>query len=486
MSDLNRGDALKMLAGIASMAAGLSPARGASADDAPAYVIGQRPPPRLDGELRVDEQSRSAAADDFGHIVHKTPVGVLLPGSVDDVAETIRWAGQQHHRVVAQGQQHSVYGRAQADGGIVIDMSQLRSIHAVGADRVVVDAGATWRDVLTSTLPRQLTPPVLANYLDLSVGGTLVVGGVGDTTSRYGVQSDNVLELEVVTGNGRRVKCSPRRKTELFDAVRAGLGQVALITKATLRLVPAPDTVRRYVLMYPDVPSLLHDQRTVTADERFDAMQGAVLPTPGGWRYRLDAVAHFSGSRPPDDDALLAGLSDDRSTAEITDLTYLEYLDRLAPLEQMLRSNGQWFHPHPWLTTFIGDSTVEPTVADELARLTPADLGTFGQIVLSAFRREAVTSPLVRLPADDLVYAFNLIRFPTTADDADARRLVDANRAIYERVLGAGGSLYPVSAFPMSPAAWQRHFGPAWNLLRDAKKRFDTRRVLTPGYDVFS
>ena len=173
-----------------------------------------------------------------------------------------------------------------------------------------------------------------------------------------------------------------------------------------------------------------------------------------------------AGSRPPDDDALLGGLSDDRSAAEITDLTYLDYLDRLAPLEQMLRSNGQWFHPHPWLTTFIGDSTVEPTVADELTRMTPADLGTFGQIVLSAFRREAVASPLVRLPADELVYVLNLIRFPTTADNAEASRLVDANRAIYERVLAAGGSLYPVSAFPMSPAAWQRHFGPAWNLLR--------------------
>ena len=121
-------------------------------------------------------------------------------------------------------------------------MSQRRSIHSVGADRVIVDAGATWRDVLAATLPQRLTPPVLANYLDLSVGGTLVIGGVGDTTSRYGMQSDNVLELEVVTGEGRPVRCSPRRNADLFDAVRAGLGQVAVITTATLRLVPAPDT----------------------------------------------------------------------------------------------------------------------------------------------------------------------------------------------------------------------------------------------------
>ena len=58
-------------------------------------------------------------------------------------------------------------------------------------------------------------------------------------------------------------------------------------------------------------------------------------------------------------------------------------------------------------------------VSGELARLTPADLGTFGQVVLSAFRRQAVTSPLLRLPADDLCYAFNLVRIP---DDRRRRR----------------------------------------------------------------
>ena len=401
------------------------------------WLVRQRLP-RLDGELLVDEETRTSAAEDFGHLIHRTPGAVLRPGSVDDVAAMVRWANRHDDKVVPQGRRHSVYGRAQTDGGIVIDMSQRRSIHSVGADRVIVDAGATWRDVLAATLPQRLTPPVLANYLDLSVGGTLVIGGVGDTTSRYGMQSDNVLELEVVTGEGRRVRCSPRRNADLFDAVRAGLGQVAVITTATLRLVPAPERVRRYVLRYPDLRTLLNDQRLVIADDRFDGLQGAVLPTPAGWQFQLDAVAHGCGDEPPDDDALLTGLSDDRSAAAITNLPYLDYLDRLAPLEHTLRANGQWFHPHPWLTTFVGDSEVEAVVTDELARLSPADLGTFGQVVLSAFRRHAVTSPLVQLPADELVYAFNLIRIPTT-DDSPAARAADRGQPRDLRTGARGG-----------------------------------------------
>jgi FAD/FMN-containing dehydrogenase len=177
-------------------------------------------------------------------------------------------------------------------------------------------------------------------------------------------------------------------------------------------------------------------------------------------------------------------LSDDQAAVQLSTLPYFDYLNRLAALEQLLRSNGQWFSPHPWLTTFVGDSQIESVVSGELAQLTPADLGTFGQVVLSAFRPQAVTSPLLRLPADALVYAFNLIRLPTT-DTAEADRLVRANRAIYERVRAAGGTLYPVSAFPMSRADWRQHFGSAWGQLRAAKHNFDPGNVLTPGYEVF-
>ena len=116
----------------------------------------------------------------------------------------------------------------------MIDMTQLRTVHDVQNDRVVVDAGAKWSEVLAATLPQGLTPPVLTDYLELSVGGTLVVGGIGGTTSQYGMQSDNVLELDVVTGTGEKVTCSPDSNADLFDAVRAGLGQVAVITRATL------------------------------------------------------------------------------------------------------------------------------------------------------------------------------------------------------------------------------------------------------------
>jgi cytokinin dehydrogenase len=130
----------------------------------------------------------------------------------------------------------------------VLYMTAMSTIRQVQSERIVVDAGATWRAVLEVTLAHGLTPPVLTNYLDLSIGGTLAVGGIGGTTFRHGMQTDNVLELNVVTGDGRELTCSARASADLFDAVRAGLGQCGVITQATLRLMRAPERVRRYHL----------------------------------------------------------------------------------------------------------------------------------------------------------------------------------------------------------------------------------------------
>ena len=442
--------------------------------------------PQLDGELRFDEATRNGSADDFGHIVHNVPDGVLLPGSVDDVATTIQWTASRGSKFTPQGQRHSTYGRSQVPGGIVADMSTLRHIGPVEGDQVVVEAGARWSDVLRATLAQGKTPPVLTEYIELSVGGTLIVGGVGGTTSAYGVQSDNVIAMEVVTGEGKKVTCSADDNADLFNAVRAGLGQVGVITKATLKLIAAPQSVRRFLLSYPDLATMLRDVRLLFADKRFDSLQAAIAAAPdGGLAFRLDAVKYVDADL-PDDDVLVAGLSDDLSQRQPTTIEYFEYLNRFAPIETALRASGPWFFRHPWLMTFIGDSQVEPVVSAELDALDPAtDLGPFSQVVLNPIRRSAISSPLLRMPTDELCYAFNFVRIPATDDANEANRFIAANKAAYERIKAAGGALYAVSALPMSKGDWRDHFGPAFGQLNDAKQRYDPDGILTPGYEIF-
>ncbi len=298
--------------------------------------------PPLDGRLLFDDADRAAAADDFGHIVHRRPVAVLQPGSIEDVAAMVRFCHAHRVPVAARGAGHATFGQAQAAGGLVIEMATLDAV-SVAADRVVVEAGARWSALLAETLPHGLTPPVLTDYLELSIGGTLSVGGFGGASHHYDAQVDNVLELEVVTGTGRRVVCSALRQPGLFHAVLAGLGQCAILVRATLRLLPAPAAARHYVLFYPSVTALTADQRRVVGDGRFSFVEGeaqAASVGSSGWQYFLEAAA-FYDSTPPDDVALIGDLSYERGTEQIADLGYFDFLNRLTPAVAFLESTGE-------------------------------------------------------------------------------------------------------------------------------------------------
>lgn len=433
-----------------------------------------------------DPELCAAAAEDFGHVVRRQPRAVFRPTTAAAIADILRQAREQGLAVAARGQGHAIYGRAMAEGGIVIDLAAMATIHRIESDRVVVDAGATWQAVLESTLAEGLVPPVLTNYLGLSIGGTLAVGGIGGSSWRLGMQTDQVLELDVVTGGGRQLTCSPASNPDLFDAVRAGLAQCAIITRATLRLVRAPERVRRFQLFYPDLTSLTADQLHVLAEARFDQLQGAVVPDgTGGWRYVLEAGVFHDGHSVVDDKTLLAGLSDHRATAIVTDLTFRDDAMAFAKLETVLRSNGQWFNPHPWLLTFLRGSNAVEVARDVIAATNSEDIGPFGRITYYPMFSDECRTPLVRLPEERIVFPFNLIRIPGSADRANAERLIARNRELYDRIRGTGGVLYPVSAFAMSPEDWTKHFGAGWQSLREARLRHDPGGILTPGYELF-
>src|SRR5215211_1739733 len=81
--------------------------------------------PAFDGVLLLDEASRAAAADDFGHLVHRQPLAVLRPGSVTDIVNLVRFARANNIKVAARGQGHSTQGQSQVEAGVVVDMARL-------------------------------------------------------------------------------------------------------------------------------------------------------------------------------------------------------------------------------------------------------------------------------------------------------------------------------------------------------------------------
>lgn len=441
--------------------------------------------PDFDGVLLLDEASRTAVADDFGHIVHRQPFAVLKPGSVDDVVELVRFARRNNIKVAARGQAHSTQGQSQVEAGVVVDMTTLATVHEINPTNALVDGGTRWLDLLTQSIPQGLTPPTLVDFLELTVGGTVSLGGIGSQAFRFGPNVDNVLELQVVTGEGDLVTCSATQNRDLFDAARSGLGQFGLIVRARVRLIPAPPNARLYHAFYSSLPNFLSDLERLIDDGRFDTVQGFAVPDgAGGWLFQLETTKYFSPGNEPDDASLLAGLAFNPGTQTALDLTYFDYLNRLAPLVEFLRQIGVWALPHPWVSLFVPAENAQTLVGETLATLTVDDVGQ-GPILIYPFNRELFQTPFFRVPDSRHFFVFALLRNAVPPVPERVAQLVAANRTLFERATTLGGKRYPFDSVPMTKHDWQEHYQPVWGPLVSAKHRFDPALILTPGQGIF-
>lgn len=193
---------------------------------------------------------------DFGGMYLTKPLAVIRPAAAEDIAKVIKLASRSPNlTVAARGNGHAINGQAMAHKGLVIDMKSMETYnnnnnkievhrHHGYAD---VGGGALWADVLKRCVPFGLAPRSWTDYLDLTVGGTLSNAGVSGQAFRYGPQTENVTQLEVVTGKGEIVKCSKNQNSQLFFSVLGGLGQFGIITRARLLLQPCPEMVGPYI-----------------------------------------------------------------------------------------------------------------------------------------------------------------------------------------------------------------------------------------------
>ncbi|MGW7444656.1 FAD-binding protein [Kitasatospora sp. NPDC054795] len=452
--------------------------------------------PALDGTVTLRGEGLERFSGDFGHLVTAAPRAVLRPGSVRDVQQLVAFARRHRIPVAVNGQSgdlaqlgeaglesHSSYGQANPRGGVAIDARGLSKVVSVRPGRAVVEAGATWAQVTEAGLAAGWVPPVLTDYLHLSVGGTLSVGGIGGGVQRHGMQVDNVLELDVVTGTGELVTASPTRNRELFEAVLAGGGQVGVIVRVTLALVPVPERAHVFSLYYDDLDAYLADQEKVLARRRFDFQVGDVVRSADGsrWRYKAELVAFADAGQAVDRAALLAGLAP--VDTEVVEQSWREYAYRVDGFSGYLRAAGFWALPKPWLSVFLPASTARAFMARAAEVLTAADLGA-GLLLFYPYLRSKVKAPLAVLPGrEEVGWHFDLLAFPGPGSDTAA--MLERNRLLYDLAVELGGKRYLIGAVPgMTRADWQRHYGGLWERVVAAKRRWDPAGILTPGQGI--
>jgi D-lactate dehydrogenase len=420
------------------------------------------------------------------------PDAVLFPVCHDDVVAIVRLANRHRLALVARGAgSGNVGGAMPVTGSLVVSFECMNRIveFDVANRLVVVEPGVVTDDIdaLAATAGLMYAPdPGSGAYC--RIGGNLAMNAAGPRCVKYGATRDHVLGLRAVTGDGREIQVGGRttKYATAYDLSRLLVGSegtLALITEATLKLIPMPESVATLRVCYasnaaacaavsrimgktgaqPVVPSALEfmDHRAIEAIREYGAAEGLPAGTQAVLMVEADGVA-----------------------ADVP--------RQIAALEQALAGEG--------LLEIQSGFTAEAIAALWVAR---KSLSSAVKKIAPLKINEDVVVPVARLT--NLVNAIDAlgkhhgvpivsfghagngnlhVNLMVHADDAEEMARAGACRdALIEAVLGLGGSLSGEHGIGSEKRNYVGRELDASTLamMRDVKRLFDPLGLLNPG-----
>jgi glycolate oxidase len=232
----------------------------------------------------------------------QVPAAAVLPGTAEEVQAIVAACHEAEVPWVARGSGTGLSGGAlPVAEGVLIVLSRLRRILSVDLDnaRVVVEPGVTNVAVTRAVAPSYFYPPDPSSQIVCSIGGNVAENSGGAHCFKYGFTTNYVVGLEVVLGDGSTVSLD--RDAPGYDLLGAFVGSegtLGVATRITLRVIPAPESVRTLLAFFPDTGSAGEAVSAIVdagivpgAIEMMDALSIEAAEQATGAGYRRDAGA---------------------------------------------------------------------------------------------------------------------------------------------------------------------------------------------------
>jgi len=181
--------------------------------------------------------------------VDRHPALIVRPTDADDVAIVVVHAQERGLPLAVRAGGHSMAGHGTADGALVLDLSDMRSVEIDAVGRTAwADAGILAGEYTAATHALGLVTP-FGDTARVGVAGITLGGGVGWLVRKHGMTIDSLLAVEVVTADGRRRMASAVEEPDLFWAVRGAGANFGVVTRLQFRLHPLDDVLAGDILL---------------------------------------------------------------------------------------------------------------------------------------------------------------------------------------------------------------------------------------------
>ncbi|WP_226949096.1 FAD-linked oxidase C-terminal domain-containing protein [Rhizorhabdus wittichii] len=216
------------------------------------------------GEGVIDDADELRPYESDGLTAYRQPpMVVVLPETVDQVAAVLRWCHANGVRVVPRGAGTSLSGGALplADA-VLLGMARFNRILAIDyADRIAVVQPGVTNLAITRAVEEQgfYYAPDPSSQIACTIGGNVAENSGGVHCLKYGLTTNNVLGVELVTIEGEVLRLGGRHLDpaglDLLGVVVGSEGLLGVVTEVTVRILPRPETARAALIGFPTVES---------------------------------------------------------------------------------------------------------------------------------------------------------------------------------------------------------------------------------------
>ena len=168
--------------------------------------------------------------------VDRRPALIARPSDAADVARIVALARDAGSELAVRGGGHSPAGHSASEGGIVLDLRDMRGLEIDAANRTAwADAGLTAGEYTAATGEYGLATG-FGDAGSVGIAGITLSGGVGFLVRRHGMTVDHLLAAEIVTADGSVLEVDAEHHPDLFWAIRGGGGNFGVVTRLKYRL----------------------------------------------------------------------------------------------------------------------------------------------------------------------------------------------------------------------------------------------------------